>query len=176
MIYKLNHENESLSIVKLKSLISQKNVIGLSPKYNNTEIAILFDYYKQFIDQINEKQRYIPTKGDFCSFVGISTTQYDNWKQSDDTERREIMQMIDDYIVDLNLTSAQNGDIKEISTMFRGKVEHGLVEAQAPIVIQHKSQANLEDIRKQIEAVNQGKSLKTIELKKQPDGSYANEE
>ena len=171
MIYKLNHEDESLSIVKLKSLISQKNVIGLSPKYNNTEIAILFDYYKQFINKINEKQTYIPTKNDFCSFVGISSTQYDNWKQSDD-----IMQMIDDYIVDLNLTSAQKGEIKEITTIYRSKAEHGLVEAQAPIVIQHKAQANLEDIRKQIEAVNQGKSLKTIELKKQPDGSYANEE
>ena len=86
------------------------------------------------------------------------------------------MQMIDDYIVDLNLTSAQKGEIKEITTIYRSKAEHGLVEAQAPIVIQHKAQANLEDIRKQIEAVNQGKSLKTIELKKQPDGSYANEE
>lgn len=176
LIYQLKHEDESLSIVKLKSLISQKNVIGLSPKYNNTELVILFDYYKQFIQKINEKQRYLPTKNDFCSFVGISSTQYDNWKQSDDTERRDIMQKIDDYIVDLTLTSAQNGDVKEISSIYRTKAEHGMVEAQAPIVIQHKAQANLEDIRKQIEAVNQGKSLKTIELKKQPDGTYSNEE
>lgn len=177
LIYKLNHvgEGRTLSTIELKSLISQKNIVGVSPKYNNTELAILFDYYKQFIEKINETQRYLPTKKNFCSFAGISSTSYDNWRQSDDSERREIMQMIDDYITDIMLTSAQDGEIKEISTIFRSKAEHGLVEAQAPIVFEHKSMANINDIMKQIEAVKQGKSLKTIELKQNSDGVYEEE-
>ncbi len=175
LIYKLKHTSNSLSIIELKSLISQKNTIGASPKYNNTELTILFDYYKQFIEKINEVQNYLPTKKNFCGFAGITSTQYDAWRQSEDSERAEIMQMIDDYITDLQLTSAQNGDVKEISTIYRTKSEHGMVEAQAPIVIQHKSEANINDIRKQIEAINQGKSLMTIELKEQPDGTYREE-
>ena len=177
LIYKLKHvgEGRNLSTIELKSLISQRNSVGLSPKYNNTELAILFDYYKQFIEKINETQRYLPTKKNFCSFAGISSTSYDNWRQSEDSERREIMQMIDDYITDIMLTSAQDGEIKEISTIFRSKAEHGLVEAQAPIVFEHKSSANINDIMRQIEAVKQGKSLKTIELKQNSDGVYEEE-
>lgn len=177
LIYKLEHREENtLSTIQLKSLISEKNIIGISPKYSTTELAILFDYYKQFIERINEEQTYLPSKKNFCSFAGISSTQYDNWRQSDDAERREIMQMIDDYITDIMLTSAQDGKVREISTIYRTKAEHGMVEAQAPIVFEHKSAANMNEIMKQIEAVKQGKSLKAIELKQQPDGSYAPEE
>lgn len=174
LVYKLNHveEGKSLSIIELKSLLSQKNIVGVSPKYNNTELAILFDYYKQFIEKINEVQTYLPTKKNFCSFAGISSTQYDNWRQSDDSERRELMQIIDDYITDIMLTSAQDGNVKEISTIYRTKAEHGMVEATAPIVIEHKRETDLNTIIKQIEAVNQGKSLKVIESVKGDDGVY----
>lgn len=175
LIYKLKHVDGSLSTIELKSLLSQKNTIGVSPKYSNTELAILFDYYKQFIEKINESQRYLPTKKNFCSFAGISSTTYDGYRQSDDSERREIMQIIDDYITDIMLTSAQDGEVKEISTIYRTKSEHGMVEATAPIVIQHKSEANINDIRKQIEAINQGKSLKAIELKQNSEGIYEEE-
>lgn len=174
LIYKLKHveTGKHLSTIELRSLISQKNTIGASPKYNNTELTILFDYYKQFIEKINQIQKYLPTKKNFCSFIGISSVTYDSYKQSDDTERREIMQMIDDYITDIMLTSAQDGEIKEVTTIYRTKAEHGMVEAQAPIVIEHKSEANINNIKQQIEAINKGKSLKTIWLDKQEDGSY----
>ncbi len=178
LIEKLKHteKGEKLSIIELKTMLSQKNANGLSPKYSNAELSILFDYYKQFITEINKVQRYIPSVPNFCGFTGITTTQYKNWKQSDDEERREIMQRIDDYIADINLTMAQEGEVKEISTIFRAKTEHGYYEAQSPVVIQHKSDANIDDIMKQIQAVNSGKSLKTIDLKEGKDGVYRTEE
>lgn len=164
LIYELQHvpSGEKLTTIQLRSLISQKNIIGLSPKYSNTELAILFDYYKQFIEKINETQNFLPSKKNFCSFVGISSNQYDRWRQSEDSERAEIMQMIDDYITDLMLTASQNGEIKEITTIFRSKAEHGLIEATAPIVIEHKSETNINDIKRQIAAINQGKSIKEL--------------
>lgn len=174
LIYKLKHieKDHKFSTMELKTLLSQKNVIGQSPKYSVAELAILFDYYKQFILKINEYQKYLPTKKNFCGFIGISSSQYDMWRQSDDSQRQEMMQIIDDYITDLQLTSAQNGEIREITTMFRAKSEHGMVEASAPVVIEHKSETNIDNIMKQIEAINKGKSLKTIELKKNTDGVY----
>ena len=176
LAYKLKHIDGSMSVIELKSLMMQKSIVGTSPKYSNTELAILFEYYQQFIKKINEVQTFLPTKKNFCGFAGISSVTYDNYKQSEDSERREIMQKIDDYITDIMLTSAQNGDLKEISTIFRSKAEHGMVEANNPIVIEHKSQTDINSIMKQIEAVNQGKSLKVIDLKQQPDGSYAEED
>lgn len=127
LIYKLKQSeriNEQLSTIELRSLISQKNTIGASPKYSNTELAILFDYYKQFIEEINKIQKFLPTKKNFCGFAGISSNQYDSWRRSEDSERAEIMQMIDDYITDLMLTASQNGEVKEISTIYRTKAEH----------------------------------------------------
>lgn len=176
LIHKLKHIEGAPSIIQLKTMISEKNLVGASPKYSNTELAILFNYYKEFIQEINKKTKYLPSKQNFCSFIGISTRIFDMYKQSDDAERREIIQQIEDYITDIMLTSAQNGEVKEISTMFRTKAEHGYVEASAPIVIEHKSDVNIDDIKKQIEAVNKGRSLKTIELTQDENGVYKQEE
>lgn len=174
LAYKLKHmeEGKNLSVIKLKSLLSQKNIIGISPKYTTTELAILFEYYKRFIEEINEKTPYIPTKEDFCSFAGVSTVTYNNWKQSDDAERREIMQKIDDYLVDIHLSMAQRGDIREISTIFRAKSEFGMVEAQAPQRVEYGVTADMKQILANIDAINSGKSLKTIESVKGEDGVY----
>ena len=173
LIHKLKHVDKSLSTMQLKSMLTQKNTIGISPKYNATELAMVFDYYKQFIEKINEIQTFLPTKKNFCSFIGISSATYDNYKQSDDAEKREVVQMIDDYITDLQLTASQNGEVKEITTIFRTKAEHGMVEASAPVVIQHKSEVNFDKIQAQIDAVNRGRSIDdAIELKMNKDGIY----
>ena len=60
-------------------------------------------------------------------------------------------------------------------SIFRSKAEHGMVEASAPVVIEHKSETNIDTILKQIQAVNQGKSLKTIELHQDENGIYRKE-
>ena len=59
-----------------------------------------------------------------------------------------------------------SGETKEITTIFRGKTSHGLVEASAPIVIEHKSETDISKINSMIEAIKAGKSLKSIELNK----------
>lgn len=172
LVNKLNNIDGNLSTVELRNLLSRKTVIGVTPKYSNAELGILFNYYKQFIEEINKVQTYLPTKKNFCSFAGISSSTYDRYMKADDAERREIMQIIDDFITDLQLSSAQNGEVKEITTIFRSKAEHGLVEQTAPVVIEHRSETNMDTILKQIKAVNQGKSLKTIELHQDSDGIY----
>ncbi|MFQ8989159.1 MAG: hypothetical protein ACLR6T_10830, partial [Intestinibacter sp.] len=58
------------------------------------------------------------------------------------------------------------------TTMFRAKTEHGYVEAQAPVVIEHKSEIDMDKMKKQLEAIEQGKSLQTITFEKKQDGSY----
>lgn len=164
LVEKLKNTNQELSDMEIRTLLNSKNIIGNSYKFNTTELVILFEYYKNFILEINKVTPFLPTKKNFCSFIGISSNIYNNWRQSDDEERREIMQMIDDYITDIQLSAAQAGKVKEISTIFRSKAEHGMVEAQAPIVFEHRTEANINKIREQINAINNGRSLKDLDI------------
>ena len=176
LVYKLKQteRGEKLSIIEIKTMLNQRGlgVNGASPKYSNTELSLIIDYYKQFVTEINKVQRFIPSIPNFCGFAGITTTMYNNWRQSDDKERREIVQRIDDYIADINLTMAQEGEIKEISTIFRAKTEHNYVEAQVPQVVEHKVSTDMQKIIADINAIKAGQSLQTIETEKGEDGVY----
>jgi len=125
---------------------------------------MLFDYYRDFIAEINTIIRYIPTKKNFCAFAEMSSSTYDTYLIEGDSQRIEIMKMIDDYITDISLTLAQHREIDNVTTMFRSKTEHGMVEATAPIVIKHETDVNLDAIKEQVKALKAGKSLKNIEL------------
>ena len=163
-------KDKKITRIQIDSYLRNRNITAVSPKYSPDELAILFSYYQEMIEKINERWMYIPTKKNFCGFCGISSVQYNNWLRSEDPDRNEIMQKIDDFITDVMLTSAQNKEIDNVTTIFRTKAEHNLVEAQAPIVIEHKSEANIDDILSQVNALKSGKSL--IELEKSDDGIY----
>jgi len=159
-------EKKGLKTIEISNFIRAKNMYGASAKFSNEELAFAFEYYQRFIVEANKYVKYIPTKKNFCAFLGISSATYSNYLLSDDSERRELMMMIDDYITDTMLTSAQQGEIREITSMYRTKAEHNMIEATAPTVVIHREEANINEINRQLEAIKQGKSLKTIELDK----------
>ena len=57
------------------------------------------------------------------------------------------------------LTSSQLGELREISSMFTLKTQHGFIEAQAPMVIEHKKTTDLEAINAQLEALKGNKII-----------------
>lgn len=158
---------KGLSTIEINSIIRAKNMYGKSPKYTVEELSVVFEYYQRCIVEINKYKKFPPTKKNFCAFCGISTNVYDSWMKSVDEDRAELMKMVDDYISDTMLISAQTKEIDNITTMFRAKAEHSMIEANAPVVVEHKTEVNMEQIKAQIAALNKGKSLKTIELDKQ---------
>ncbi|MCI9585688.1 MAG: hypothetical protein HFH45_03545 [Bacilli bacterium] len=115
------------------------------------ELAIAFDIYVQVMSEINKYTSFPPSKQTFCLFTGITTQTYNNYLQ--DPEKCEIMRTIEDYITANKLVSAQLGELREISTMFELKSQHGWVEAQAPVVIEHKKETNVDDIKKKLAAI-----------------------
>ena len=163
--YELKHMNpeSKLTLVEIDKLIRGKHLIG-TQLYSAEELSILFDYYRDFISEINKVIRYIPSKKNFCGFAKMSSSTYDSYLISGDAQRIEIMKMIDDYITDISLTLAQHREIDNVTTIYRSKAEHGMVEATAPIVIKNEVDINLDEIKQQVEALKAGKSLKTIEL------------
>lgn len=164
---------EGLSTLEINELMRGKNdSVRARRKYTSQEIAIIFDAYRKAMVEINKKWKYPPTKENFCSFANISTSLYNNYLQNGDEDTSEIMQQIDDYIRESMLTSAQVGELREITTMFRGKTAHGLVEAQAPIVFEHHSDNDLSKVKELIDTIKSGKSIKTLELEQDKDGVY----
>ena len=158
-------EVQGLSTIEINEILRPHNLIGQPLKYTAEQLQIVFDYYRQAIVAINKEVKYPPSKENFCAFADISTATYNNYLMSNDESLQELMLRIDDYIRENMLTSAQVGEIREITTMFRGKTAHGLVEAQSPIVVEHRSETDMNKISAMIQQLKQGKSLKTIELK-----------
>lgn len=162
-IKRINPESR-LTLVEIDKLIRGKCLIGGTALYSAEELAMLFDYYRDFISEINKVTRYIPSKKNFCGFAKMSSSTYDNYLVNGDTQRIEVMKMIDDYITDISLTLAQHKEIDNVTTIYRSKAEHGMVEATAPIVIKNEVEINLDEIKQQVQALKAGKSLKAIEL------------
>ncbi len=158
-------EVQGLSTIEINELLRPHGLIGQPLKYTAEELNIVFEYYRQAIVAINKKVKYPPSKGSFCAFADISTATYNNYLRSPDESIQEVILRINDYLVDTTLTSAQLKEIDNITTMFRGKAEFGLVEAQSPIVVEHRSETDMNKISAMIQQLKQGKSLKTIELK-----------
>lgn len=124
-------EVQGLSTIEINELLRPHNLIGQPLKYTAEELNIVFEYYRQAIVAINKKVKYPPSKGSFCAFADISTATYNNYLRSPDESIQEVILRINDYLVDTTLTSAQLKEIDNITTMFRGKAEFGLVEAQS---------------------------------------------
>ena len=171
----IQEEVQGLSSIEINEILRPHNLIGSNPKYSTDQLRIIFDYYREALIIINRKYKYPPSKENFCAFAGMSTSTYNKYLTSPNEEMQELMLMIDDYIRENMLTSAQIGETKEITTMFRGKTAHGMVEASSPVVVEHRTETDLTKIQQMIQRVQEGKSLKTIELTKIEYGTYGKE-
>lgn len=97
----------------------------------------LMNVYLDFLDLIEWLQNYCvfaPSRQIFCSFAGIADSNYNWLLQYGSAEQRKVMDMVNNYIIDLSLEQAQQGNAKENTTKFRMKaksVGHGIVEASS---------------------------------------------
>lgn len=166
---KIEDTRGELNPIIVNSYLRHRSGFGATPKYSPDELAIAFEYYQQFIETINTRVVYPPTKKNFCSLLGISSNIYDSYRESDIPDMQEIMARIDDYITDNALALAQIGKLKEITTIYRTKAENKMMEAQAPIVVKRENTVDLDDILRKVKAIKSGD---TIELKENQRGEY----
>lgn len=153
-------DENGLTATKILPLIVKRSLtdtVYTTKTFTPQELAIAFNIYVDMIDKINNYTKFPPNKGTFCQMLGISRATYDNYMQ--DSDKYEIMHIIDDYITTTILTSSQIGELRELSSMFTLKSNHGFVEATTPIVIKHEKTKNIDDIRAKINLMKN----KTIE-------------
>lgn len=147
--------NNGLTISQILPLITKRSTSDIATIQNKTytsyELGEALNIYMEMIANINTICKFPPSKGSFCALLGISRKTYDNYMC--DPEKIDIMGIIDDYITTSVLTSAQLGELREISSMFTLKTQHGFVEASTPVVIEHKKTTDIDEINKQLEAL-----------------------
>ena len=148
-------QNNGLTVSQILPLITKRSTSDIAiiqnKSYTSYELGEALNIYMEMIAKINTICKYPPSKGSFCALLGISGKTYDNYMV--DPEKMDIMGLIDDYITTSVLTSAQLGELREISSMFTLKSQHGFVEASAPVIIEHKKETNIEEIQNQLNAL-----------------------
>lgn len=153
--------NNGLTVSQILPLITMRSTADIAviqyKGYTAYELAEALNIYIEMIEKINTICKFPPSKGSFCALLGISRSTYDNYMV--DPEKIDIMGIIDDYITTSILTSAQLGELREISSMFTLKSQHGFIEATAPVVIEHKTETNIDEINAQLKALKKNKVI-----------------
>lgn len=153
--------NNGLTVSQILPLITKRSTSDIATIQNKSytpyELGEALNIYMEMIAKINTICKFPPSKGSFCALLGISRKTYDNYMC--DPNKIDIMGIIDDYITTSVLTSAQLGELREISSMFNLKTQHGFVEAQTPTVIEYKKTTNIDEINAQISALKDKKII-----------------
>ncbi len=153
--------NNGLTISQILPLITKRSTSDIATIQNKSytpyELGEALNIYMEMVAKINTVCKFPPSKGSFCALLGISRKTYDNYMA--DPDKIDIMGLIDDYITTSVLTSAQLGELREISSMFTLKSQHGFVEATAPVVIEHKKDVPIDDIQAQLQALKKDKII-----------------
>jgi hypothetical protein len=94
------------------------------------QIMQLFSDFLELVSWLNEFGTFIPSKQLFSAFTGISSTAYTYLMTDGDSEQREAILAIENFLVDMNMEAATNGIAKEATTKFRlqarGSAGHGI--------------------------------------------------
>lgn len=154
-------DNKGLTVAQILPLITKRSTSDIATIQNKTytayELGEALNIYIDMIAEINKVCKFPPSKGSFCALLGITTKTYDNYMV--DPNKIDVMGLIDNYITTSKLTSSQLGELREISTIFELKAQHGFVEQQAPMVIEHKKTTDIDAINAQLDALKGSKII-----------------
>ncbi len=99
------------------------------------QIMQIFANFLEFVSWLNEYGTFIPSKQIFSAFSGISPTAYTYLMTDGDSEQREAILAVDNFLVDMQMEAASQGMAKERTTEFRmrarGSAGHGVRVATA---------------------------------------------
>ena len=153
--------NNGLTVSQVLPLITKRStsdIASITTKgYTPYELGEALNIYIDMIAEINKICKFPPSKGSFCALLGITRKTYDAYLC--DPDKMDVMGLIDDYITTTALTSAQLRELDSITTMFSLKSQHGFVEAQAPMIIEHKKTTDLDTINAQLQALKGNKII-----------------
>jgi len=121
---------------KINSILRKGYILSFKDVSDRLSAYVLKQYFDEFIDLIDWVNEFnvvlVPTKQLFSAFIGMTSNYYNFLlEQSNDQDTINTMKFIEDYILDMNFISAQNGVSVTKPTMSRAKIKdfgHNLKE------------------------------------------------
>ena len=133
------YKNSELSMGLVESSIATIVFVPLScfnsfEKKTPDDIRNCFGLFQLITLKLNEYLSYIPMKPDFCRLLGISMATFSKYKNQDNSEYEDAINMVEDYIGGFTIQSAMQGRIKEISAVFATKTTLGWKDTPEQVV------------------------------------------
>ena len=122
---------------ELYRVLSRFNTIDNSIANEATadQLMQIFSDFLDLVSWLNNYGTFIPSKQIFSAFSGISPTAYTYLMTDGDSEQREAILAVDNFLVDMQMEAASQGMAKERTTEFRmrarGSAGHGVRVATA---------------------------------------------
>lgn len=116
-------------------------LIGGNPTYSPEQLDLVFDYYRYCTLEINKKFPYTPNKEDYCRLLGISTTTFDEFRNSASMEIRDLSFKIKDWISSVVSQNAFQEKVDKNYAIFYQKAALGRRDND-PIQVNNYTQNN----------------------------------
>lgn len=112
-----------------KILTSSDKISKLKKReFDDTEdLEFCFDKFKDIMATINLKVIYVPSQQIFCMFMGWTDRIYKNMMNNSTDDLQDIMQLINEYLIECQISAGQQGILKQNLTKFRAQLsgDHG---------------------------------------------------
>lgn len=133
------YKNSELSMGLIESSIATIVFVPLNCFYPHEkktpdDIRNTFGLFQLITLKLNEYLSYIPMKPDFCRLLGISMATFSKYKNQDNSEYEDAINIVEDYIGGFTMQSAMQGRIKEISAVFSTKTTLGWKDTPEQVV------------------------------------------
>ena len=154
----VNQGVKGLNSARIHELLGRQTYMSATSNvgYSAKELFIALDAYKRLVSNLNRHILFVPSKANFVAFIGLTVATYNAYLQSPDDEKRNVMNMIDDYIKDMNLDSSKMRRTDAQTTIFEMKSIHGMVEASTPVQVVHSGQVDLGQVMERINQIKKG--------------------
>lgn len=92
-----------------------------------SEVMHCFNAYQDIMAMVNMKVVFVPSIENFCMFMGWTASVYKQMLTDTTEDVKAVMKMIDDYIIESQLSAGQRGLTGSALTKFRAQVagDHG---------------------------------------------------
>jgi len=94
---------------------------------NAEDLEYCFIRFKEIMSTINLNVIYVPSQQTFCMFMGWTDRIYKQMLISSTEDIQDIMQLINEYLIECQISAGQQGILKQNLTKFRTQLagEHG---------------------------------------------------
>lgn len=129
--------NKTIPMLELTDLCFTPfvKVAGKVVSYSADELAIIFEFFKECIKEMNKIEIMPPTKEQFCQLCGFSTIKFNELKNNGQKEVREVLEQVNDWICNYLSIGGLTRKISEVSSIYQQKVlgrKEATDVAQAP--------------------------------------------